>query len=259
MVKDLSKAAHNLTIRVSKSFFQALCFTRKQHKMSVEVLQMPTCERYTSRRYKFCTGLTELQVTAMDGSDMALSMLFRDDHCKSMRPWWYYCEKADPDFFKSKPAAAVEETSPAVVEEAPPPPMPTEVTLDEADAEAREAECRAWLAIPRNKRKPYSMGGLVAGANCFNKEDSVVVKGLPADAPTLYGDLREFLGEVAVIIDLYKPAKGPLFIGLLDGKSKKALMDAFPAGLLYKGCVLTLELAMNRSKTSAEMASGKSV
>lgn len=240
--------------------------------MSVEVLEMPTCERFASQRYAFCTGLTELQVTAIDGPDKALSILFRDDHCNSMRPWWYYCEKEDPNFFKGRSfdecveeevdrilaggTTAIVASTPAA---APIKPKPTEVTLNEADAAAREAECRAWLAVPRNKRRPYSMGGLVAGANCFNKEDSIVVKGLPADAPTLYGDLREFLGEAAVIIDLYKPAKGPLFIGLLDGKNKKALIDAFPHGLLYKGNTLTLELAMNRSKTSAEMAAGKSV
>lgn len=238
--------------------------------MSAEVLQMPTCERFDSQRYRFCTGLTELQVTAIDSADDALSLLFRDDHCKSMRPWWYYCEKEDPNFFKSRSFdECVEEEVERILNEGntqqiegaavAAKPKPAEVTLDEGSALAREAECRAWLAIPRNKRKPYSMGGLVAGANCFNKEDSIVVKGLPADAPTLYGDLREFLGEVAVVIDLYKPAKGPLFIGLLDAKSKKALMGAFPAGILYKGSVLTLELAMNRSKTSAEMASGKSV
>ena len=229
---------------------------------------MPTCERFNSTRYSYCTNLTELEISAIDGNDIALSMLFRDDHCKNMRPWWYYCEKEDPNFFKGRSFdECVEEEVDRILNEEKmqktvavvAAPKPAEVTLDEAGAATREAECRAWLAVPRNKRKPFSMGGLLIGANCFNKEDSVVIKGLPANSPTLYGDLREFLGEVAVVIDLYKPAKGPLFIGLLDGKSKKALIDAFPNGILYKGSLLTIELAMNRSKTSAEMASGKSV
>ena len=263
------KAAHNLTIRVlliqaaAKHPLSSKLFP----KMAVEVLEMPTCARYNSVRYPYCTNLTELEVTAIDGSNEALSLMFRDDLCNNMRPWWYYCEKDDPTFFEGRSfdecvdeevnriLAGAEETAVAAVTA----PKPVEITLDKSSAAQREAECRAWLAVPRNKRKPFSMGGLVVGANCFNKEDSIVIKGLPADAPTLYGDLREFLGEVAVIIDLYKPAKGPLFLGLLDGKSKKAVIDAFPAGILYKGSVLTLELAMNRSKTSAEMAAGKSV
>jgi hypothetical protein len=233
--------------------------------MAVEVLEMPTCHRYRSARYAYCTGLTELQASAIDGSNYALSLIFHDDRVNNMRPWWYYCEREDRDFLKSRPLEEIEAeiaaraAAAAAVQEEAVAPEPAEFTLDEETAAAREGECTAWLKIPRNKRKPYSMGGLLAGGNCFNKEDSIVVKGLPAELGTLYGDLREFLGEIAVVIDLYKPARGPLFLGLMDGKSVKAVLDAYPHGLRYKESVLTFERAMNRSKTSAEMASGKSV
>ena len=75
--------------------------------MTAEVLEMPVCWRYRSARYAYCTGLTELQASAIDGPDRVLSMLFHDDRCNNMRPWYYYCEKEDPSFLKSRPLEEV--------------------------------------------------------------------------------------------------------------------------------------------------------
>ena len=143
----------------------------------------------------------------------------------------------------------------------PPPPEPAAFTLDESEeaSQARQRECEAWLAVPRNKRKPYTLQGLLNKGSCMIKDNSIVIKGLPHECKTFYGDLREFLAEFATIVDVYKPAKGPLFVGVLESKQVNAVLNAMPNGLLYRGCTLTFERAMSRSKTSNEMATGVSV
>lgn len=234
--------------------------------MSAEVLIQPPKPRITdSVRYPYMTAVNEFEAFMMDAADDGTSLMMRDDICGYMRPWWYYCEYDDPDFLKQPPPPTEEELEEAAAAAAlappPPPPEPAAFTLDESEEAswARQRECEAWLAVPRNKRKPYTLQGLLNKGSCMIKDNSIVIKGLPHECKTFYGDLREFLAEFATIVDVYKPAKGPLFVGVLESKQINAVLNAMPNGLLYRGCTLTFERAMSRSKTSNEMATGVSV
>jgi hypothetical protein len=238
--------------------------------MSVEVLCMPPPPRMTdSKRYSYMWGVTEFSAFMMDIADDSTSLMIRDDLCANMRPWWYYCERDDPNFFKGPPPPTEEEleaaeeaaAAAAAIAALAPPPEPAGFSLDESEgaSQARQRECEAWLAVPRNKRKPYTLSGLLNKGSCMIKDNSIVIKGLPHECKTFYGDLREFLAEFGTIVDVYKPAKGPLFVGVLESKHVTAILNAMPNGLLYRGCTLTFERAMSRSKTSNEMATGVSV
>ena len=247
----------------SSLFLQALS------KMSVDIVQSPPPTVYTnSKRYPYMKEHTEFSVFMMDAADDATSLMIRDSLINYMRPWAYYCEREDPDFFKAPPPpteeeleAAEEAAASATLAVPPPPPEPAAFTLDESEGASalRQRECEAWLAVPRNKRKPYTLNGLLNKGSCMIKDNSIVIKGLPHECKTFYGDLREFLAEFGTIVDVYKPAKGPLFVGVLESKHINAVLAALPNGLLYRGCTLTFERAMSRSKTSTEMATGVSV
>ncbi len=259
----------------------------------VEILvQPPRLRKTDSEVYKYLTAITPFEKMMVDSNNDATSRMIHDELCGYMLSWADYCEMDDPDFFKAKPCkplpstfrmsewravrvgGAAEESDeeeeasedaepePEPEPEPAPAPEPALFDLDEsvAASQKRDRDCKAWLAIPRNKRKPYSMGTL-QGGNCMNKEDSLVVRGVPAEPPaTLFGDLREFLAEVGAVVDMYKPPKSALyFIGFQNGAGLRAAVEAFPHGLMYKGHLLTFERAMSRSKTSAEMAAGVSV
>ena len=259
----------------------------------VEILvQPPRLRKTDSEVYRYLTAITPFEKMMVDSNNDATSRMIHDQLCGYMLDWADYCEMEDPDFFKYKaplappppPAprynisewravrvgGAAEESDSEEDEAAAPEPEPEPVPepepalfdLDEtaAASQKRERDCKAWLAIGRDKRKPYSMGTLQRG-NCMNKEDSLVIRGVPAEAPaTFFGDLREFLAEVGSVVDMYKPPKSALyFIGFQTGAGLRAAVEAFPHGLMYKGHLLKFERAMSRSKTSAEMASGVSV
>ncbi len=232
-----------------------------------EILEMPEEEPLVnSERYHYLKGITPFEKFMIDSANDVTSRMMRDHLIGYMLSWADYCKMDDPDFFKPRarpPAAAeesAEEASAAEAEEAAEPPAPVipEFNLDADEAADRQRECDAWLAVPRNKRKPFSMGTLQAG-NCMNKEDSLVIKGVPQGVKTLYGDLRAYFGEIAAVVDIYKPERGPLFIGFQNGAGLREVLELHREGLLYKGAKLHLERAMSRSKTSAEMASKVSV
>jgi hypothetical protein len=259
----------------------------------VEILvQPPRLRKTDSDVYSYLTAITPFEKMMVDSNDDGVSRMFHDELVYGyIQSWADYCEMENPDFFKynavtrvhvhvpvpqgltisewRKVGGAAEESdseeaaSVSMPEsELAPEPEPALFDLDESSvaSQKRERDCKAWLAIPRNKRKPYSMGTL-QGGNCMNKEDSLVVRGVPADAPaTLFGDLREILAEVGSVVDMYKPPKSALyFIGFQNGTGLRGAVEAFPHGLMYKGHLLKFERAMSRSKTSAEMATGVSV
>ena len=250
----------------------------------VEILvQPPRLRKTDSEVYSYLTAITPFEKMMVDSNNDATSRMIHDQLCGYMLDWADYCQMENPDIFKYKEPAplrstisewrkvggAAESDSEADEEEAAaadavaePEPEPAIFDLDESSAasQKRERDCKAWLAIPRNKRKPYSMGTL-QGGNCMNKEDSLVVRGVPADAPaTLFGDLREVLAEIGSVVDMFKPPKSALyFIGFQNGTGLREAVEAFPHGLMYKGHLIKFERAMSRSKTSAEMASGVSV
>ena len=120
----------------------------------------------------------------------------------------------------------------------------------------READARAWLATPRNKRQPFHKGALVAGKDCSPKDNSIVIANILNDAPTAYGDLRELLSEHGVVVDLYRPAKpgAPMFVGFHTEADVAKVISAFPDGIRYEGRLLPVERAIARSKTGKEMA-----
>lgn len=235
-----------------------------------EILEMPCRERLVdSERYRYLTGITPFEKFMIDDANDVTSRMMRDDLIGYMHSWADYCEMEDPNFYKPRvptaeelAAAAEAEVAAALAAEgaAAEPPAPTEFNLadDEASAAARQRECEAWLAVPRNKRRPYSMGTL-QGGNCMNKEDSLVIKGIPQGVKTLYGDIRAYFSEIGAVVDIYKPERGPLFIGFQNSTGLREALEQHRNGLLYKEAVLTLERAMSRSKTSAEMASKVSV
>ncbi len=233
--------------------------------MSADILEMPPPVKYMdSKRYPYMKGYSEFDVFMMDVAGDAASLMIRDSLINYMRPWAYYCELDNPDFFKRPPPPPEkdeDEEEAEALAEPEPEPEPAAFTLDESEeaSMARQRECEAWLAVPRNKRKPYTLNGLLNKGSCMIKDNSIVIKGLPHECKTFYGDLREFLAEFATIVDVYKPAKGPLFVGVLESKHINAVLAALPNGLLYRGCTLTFERAMSRSKTSTEMATGVSV
>jgi hypothetical protein len=223
-----------------------------------------------SEVYPLMTGITEFEKIMLDSAPDGASRMFHDEMIDGFLhlSWADYCEIYDPHFYEPKAPvagvaaatavagagagsiAAVAATATAAI-----------FNLDESlgAAQDRQDEYLSWQAVPRDKRKPFTLGGVSAG-NCKNKEDTIVVKGLPSKgAETLFGDLRAYLGEMAVIVDLYKPAKGPLFIGVQRSCDIKRILDAHAGGLLYKGSILTFERAMSRSKTSTEMATRVSV
>lgn len=265
------------------------------------LVQPPRLRKTDSEVYSYLTAITPFEKMMVDSNKDVVSRMMHDDLCGYMLSWADYCQMENPDMFKYKAATpapapqgltisewrkvggaserdndsdsdsgsdngsdseAEEEAVVAAAVAPPPEPEPAIFDLDEtaAASQKRERDCKAWLAIPRNKRKPYSMGTL-QGGNCMNKEDSLVIRGVPAEAPaTFFGDLREFLAEVGSVVDMYKPPKSALyFIGFQTGAGLRAAVDAFPHGLMYKGHLLKFERAMSRSKTSAEMASGVSV
>jgi hypothetical protein len=234
-----------------------------------EILETPSRERLVdSERYRYLTGITPFEKFMIDSANDVTSRMMRDDLIGYMHSWADYCEMEDPNFYKVRvptaeelaAAALADELAAVAAAEPPAPPAPTEFNLadDEASAAARQRECEAWLAVPRNKRRPYSMGTL-QGGNCMNKEDSLVIKGIPQGVKTLYGDLRAYFSEIGAVVDIYKPERGPLFIGFQNSAGLREVLEQHRNGLLYKGATLHLERAMSRSKTSAEMASKVSV
>jgi hypothetical protein len=122
-------------------------------------------------------------------------------------------------------------------------------------AQEREAECRTWLATPRNKRRAFYKGVLTADL-CTPKDNSIVIANILNDAQTAYGDLRQLLGEHGVVVDMYRPAVpgAPMFVGFYSAADVTKVIAAFPEGIRYEGRMLPVERAKDRSKTSKQMA-----
>jgi hypothetical protein len=176
---------------------------------------------------------------------------------KYMLSWADYCLMDDPHFLDVKelteeerlrhhrPAARTVNV-----------PMRSVRIRSDKTAEQREAETKAWLATPRNKRQPFHKGALVAGKDCMPKDNSIIIANILNDAPTAYGDLRQLLSDHGVLVDMYRPAKpgAPMFVGFHTEADVTAVIAAFPEGVRYNGRLLPIERAIARSKTGKEMA-----
>jgi hypothetical protein len=122
-------------------------------------------------------------------------------------------------------------------------------------SQEREAECRAWLATGRDKRRAFYKGALTTDL-CTPKDNSIVIANILNDAQTAYGDLRQLLGEHGVVVDMYRPQKpgAPMFVGFHSAADVAKVIAAFPEGIRYDGRMLPLERAKDRSKSSKQMA-----
>lgn len=176
---------------------------------------------------------------------------------KYMRSWADYCLMDDPHFLDCK--ELTEEERKRLHRPAPrsaAAPMRSIKVRGGGSAVEREAETRAWLATPRNKRQPFHKGALVAGKDCMPKDNSIIIANILNDAPTAYGDLRQVLSEHGVLVDMYRPAKpgAPMFVGFHTEADVAKVLAAFPEGIRYEGRLLPIERAIARSKTTAQMA-----
>ena len=176
---------------------------------------------------------------------------------KYMRSWADYCLMDDPHYLDCKELTEEERKRlhrPAARSAAAP--MRSIKVRGGGSAEEREAETRAWLATPRNKRQPFHKGALVAGKDCMPKDNSIIIANILNDAPTAYGDLRQVLSDHGVLVDMYRPAKpgAPMFVGFHTEADVAKVIAAFPDGIRYEGRLLPIERAIARSKTGAQMA-----
>ncbi len=176
---------------------------------------------------------------------------------KYMRSWADYALMDDPHFLDCKELSEEERKRlhrPAPRSAAAP--MRSVRVKGGGSAEQREAETQAWLATPRNKRQPFHKGALVAGKDCMPKDNSIVIANVLYDSQTVFGDLRQLLGEHGVVVDIYRPkAPGaPVFVGFHTEGDVAKVIAAFPDGIRYNGRLLPVERAIARSKTSKQMA-----
>lgn len=176
---------------------------------------------------------------------------------KYMRSWADYCLMDDPHFLDFK--ELTEEERKRLHRPAPrsaAAPMRSVRVRGGGSAEEREAETRAWLATPRNKRQPFHKGALVAGKDCMPKDNSIIIANILNDSQTAYGDLRQLLSDHGVLVDMYRPAKpgAPMFAGFHTEGDVAKVIAAFPEGIRYNGRLLPIERAIARSKTGAQMA-----
>lgn len=205
---------------------------------------------------------TMIQVTplqkAMIESGGGTGAMIRDSVIaggKYMRSWADYCLMDDPHFLDVRELTEEERKATRPVRRIAAPMRSVRIKSDKTAAE-REAETRAWLATPRNKRLAFHKGAEVAGKTCVPKDNSIVVANILNDAATAYGDLRQLLGEHGVVVDMYRPpAPGaPMFVGFHTEEDVNKVIAAFPNGIRYDGRLLPIERAIARSKTSKQMA-----
>ena len=173
---------------------------------------------------------------------------------KYMRSWADYALMDDPHYLDVKELTEEQRKACAPKPRAAPQMRSVRIKSDKTATE-REAECRAWLATPRNKRRAFHKGALVA-KDCLPKDNSLVVANVLNDAQTAFGDLRHLMGEHGVVVDIYRPpAPGaPVFVGFHSAEDVNKVLAAFPNGIRYDGRMLPVERAKDRSKSSKQMA-----
>ena len=173
---------------------------------------------------------------------------------KYMLPWAAYCLMEDPHYLDVKELTEEQRQAARPARRAAAPMRSVRIKSDKTAAE-REAECRAWLATPRNKRKAFHKGALVA-KDCLPKDNSLVVANVLNDSQTAFGDLRQLMGEHGVLVDIYRPSVpgAPVFVGFHSAEDVNKVLAAFPEGIRYDGRLLPVERAKDRSKTSKQMA-----
>ena len=174
---------------------------------------------------------------------------------KYMHSWADYCLMEDPHYLDVKELTEEQRLAArAYARRAAPQMRSVRIKSDKTAAE-REAECRAWLQTPRNKRRAFHKGALVA-KDCLPKDNSLVVANVLNDAQTAFGDLRHLMGEHGVVVDIYRPpAPGaPVFVGFHSAEDVNKVLAAFPNGIRYDGRMLPVERAKDRSKSSKQMA-----
>lgn len=201
--------------------------------------------------------LTELQASALKAGGI-LAEMTRDSICKNMKPFWYYCEKDDPTWLDPKPCAPVPAAkAPETQAEANgtigPNPVKVPTFKVKGDAAKRQQDYTAWISVPRNKRSAYFDGHTIK-AGCLPKDNSIVLKNLPLDSPTLEGDMRELVALVAPVVDIYRPRSGGMFIGLLKYEHVDMILEAYKDGVLYRGNHVRFEAAFSKSKTAAQIS-----
>jgi hypothetical protein len=175
---------------------------------------------------------------------------------QNMLSWADYCVMDDPHFLEYKEVSEEERKRIAKPKRsAVAAPMRSVRIKSSKSAEEREAETRAWLATPRNKRLAFHKGEVTKDL-CVPKDNSVVIANILNDSQTAYGDLRQLLGDHGVVVDMYRPAKpgAPMFVGFLTEGDVAKVIAAFPEGIRYNGRLLPVERAVARSKTGKEMA-----
>jgi hypothetical protein len=174
---------------------------------------------------------------------------------KYMRSWADYCLMDDPHFLDVRELTEEERKATRPVRRAAAAPMRSVRIKSDKTAVEREAEARAWLATPRNKRLAFHKGALTKDV-CVPKDNSIVIANILNDAQTAYGDLRQLLGEHGIVVDMYRPAApgAPMFVGFLTEGDVNKVLATFPNGIRYDGRLLPIERAIARSKTSKQMA-----
>lgn len=203
------------------------------------------------------TMVTPLQ-QALIASGGAIGQMIYDEAkvgTQHMRSWAQYALMDDPHFLDVKPVSEEQRKAAHVVRRSVV--QMRSVRIKGGNAQEREAECRAWLATPRNKRRAFHKGALVA-KDCLPKNNSIIIANVLNDAKTAFGDLRQLLSDHGVVVDMYRPpAPGaPLFVGFHSAEDVNAVLKAFPSGIRYEGRMLPVERAIATSKTSKQMAAG---
>lgn len=215
----------------------------------------PACMKNIIQATSAPLRLTELQASALKAGGV-LAEMTRDSICKNMKPFWYYCEKDDPTWLDPKPCAPLAPAAPKTTEPSEPVKVPTFKV--KGDAAKRQQEYSAWISVPRNKRSAYFDGHTIK-ASCLPKDNSIVLKNLPLDSPTLEGDMRELVALVAPVVDIYRPRSGGMFIGLLKYEHVDMVLDAYKDGVLYRGCHVRFEAALSKSKTAQHFAASAAI
>lgn len=194
--------------------------------------------------------VTPLQASAIQAGGV-LGIMTLDMVNKNMRPFWYYCELDDPHWLDPKPAAPL---PPAPAVPAPAAPAASVPTFKvKGDAAKRQTDCAAWMSTARNKRLAYFDGHTIK-AGCLPKDNSIVLKNLPLESPTLEGDMRELIATVAPVVDIYRPRSGGMFIGLLKYEHVDMVLAAYKDGILYRGNHVRFEAALSKSKSATHYA-----
>jgi hypothetical protein len=205
----------------------------------------------------------------------ATALMLRDSLTPGMsRPWWYYCEKADPDWLNRK--APEREALPTMSHEAYMAameqihgPVAKKAQREEpsffaraapavggggggsvpnavlsADEGKRMAAYAAWDVTDRDVRKPYHKGRMVPGSCRRPKREvsdahKVMLRNLPLEVESLRADMWELVAQVAPVTFL-EGSKG-IYVTLATPRDVDAVIARYPNGVNYMGNVVTFE------------------